>query len=120
MEHGEPSVVLIKSLSELSTVVIQTACIQAMHEQGPYDVQLSATEDFAMLKPLIRGAPAILKPYLVEKRDEIKRNIEYNKKQGNNAPKQLPAWVEIMHSTVNYSREMGWDPNGLHQLKNKA
>lgn len=62
-----------------------------------------------MLKLLIRGGPAILKPYLVAKQDEIKRDAEYNKSQGNNVPKQLSTWVELMHCMVRYSQETVWE-----------
>ncbi|KAK4810621.1 hypothetical protein QYF61_007358 [Mycteria americana] len=112
MERGEPSIIPIKSLSELSTAVTKAACIQAMHKRGSHDVPLSATVDFAMLKPLIRGAPAILKSHLVAKRDEIKKDTEHNEGLGDNAQtarKQLPTWADLMHGIVNYSREMGWD-----------
>ncbi|KAK4811160.1 hypothetical protein QYF61_019791 [Mycteria americana] len=112
MERGEPSIIPIKSLSELSTAVTKAACIQAMHKRGSHDVPLSATVDFAMLKPLIRGAPAILKSHLVAKRDEIKKDTEHNEGLGDNtqtAHKQLPTWADLMHGIVNYSREMGWD-----------
>ncbi|KAK4818861.1 hypothetical protein QYF61_020080 [Mycteria americana] len=112
MEQGEPSIIPIKSLSELSTAVTKAACIQAMHKRGSHDVPLSATVDFAMLKSLIRGAPAILKSHLVAKRDEIKKDTEHNEGLGDNAQnahKQLPTWADLMHGIVNYSREMGWD-----------
>ncbi|KAK4828563.1 hypothetical protein QYF61_027532 [Mycteria americana] len=112
MERGEPSIIPIKSLSELSTAVTKAACIQATHKQGPHDVPLSATVDFAMLKPLIRGDPAILKPHLVAKRDEIKKDTEHNEGLGDNAQnahKQLPAWAELMYNIVDYSQAMGWD-----------
>ncbi|KAK4815931.1 hypothetical protein QYF61_010188 [Mycteria americana] len=111
MERGEPSIIPIKSLSELSTAVTKAACIQAMHKRGSHDVPLSATVDFAMLKPLIRGAPAILKSHLVAKRDEIKKDTEHKEGLGDNAQnahKQLPTWADLMHGIVNYSREMGW------------
>ncbi|KAK4806261.1 hypothetical protein QYF61_013405 [Mycteria americana] len=131
MERGEPSIIPIKSLSELSTAVTKAACIQAMHKRGSHDVPLSATVDFAMLKPLIRGAPAILKPHLVAKRDEIKKDTEHNEELGDNtqnAHKQLPTWADLMHGIVNYSREMGWDdapaekqnlksPGGDHKVR---
>ncbi|KAK4810669.1 hypothetical protein QYF61_007469, partial [Mycteria americana] len=112
MEQGEPSIIPIKSLSELSTAVTKAACIQAMHKRGSHDVPLSATVDFAMLKPLIRGAPAILKSHSVAKRDEIKKDTEHNEGLGDNAQnahKQVPTRADLMHSIVNYSREMGWD-----------
>ncbi|KAK4811127.1 hypothetical protein QYF61_019758 [Mycteria americana] len=112
MEGGEPSIIPIKSLSELSTAVTKAACIQAMHKRGSHDVPLSATVDFGMLKPLIRGAPAILKPHLVAKRDEIKKDTEHNEGLGDNtqtAHKQLSTWADLMQGSVNYSRDMGWD-----------
>ena len=31
-----------------------------------------------MLKPLIKGALAMLKPYLIAKQDEIKRDTDFN------------------------------------------
>ncbi|KAK4807063.1 hypothetical protein QYF61_018404 [Mycteria americana] len=125
MERGEPSIIPIKSLSELSTAVTKAACIQAMHKRGSHDVPLSATVDFAMLKPLIRGAPAILKSHLVAKRDEIKKDTEHNEGLGDNAQtarKQLPTWADLMHGIVNYSREMGWDdaPAEKQNLKSRG
>ena len=85
--------------------------MQAMHERGPHDVSLSATVDFTMLKPLSRGAPAIAKPHLVARRDEIKKDTEHSERLGDNAQnarKQLPMWAELVYDVVNYSREMGW------------
>ncbi|KAK4828275.1 hypothetical protein QYF61_024940 [Mycteria americana] len=125
MERGEPSIIPIKSLSELSTAVTKATCIQAMHKRGSHDVPLSATVDFAMLKPLIRGAPAILKPHLVAKRDEIKKDTEHKEGLGDNAQnahKQLPTWAELMHGVVNYSCEMGWDdaPAEKQNLKSRG
>ena len=72
-----------------------------MHERAPHDVPLSTTVDFAMLKPLIRGAPTVLKPYLIAKRDEIRRDTEYNallaiEANGNAAQqaiRHLPTWA---------------------------
>jgi len=51
------------------------------------------TVDLAVLKPVIRGVPAILKPHLSAKWDEIKKDTEHNKGVGDNAQnagKQLP------------------------------
>uniref|UniRef100_A0A8C3K6U7 Uncharacterized protein n=1 Tax=Calidris pygmaea TaxID=425635 RepID=A0A8C3K6U7_9CHAR len=58
LERGEPSLIPIESLSELPTAITKAACIQAMQEKGQHDIPLSATVNFEMLKPLIRGAPA--------------------------------------------------------------
>uniref|UniRef100_A0A8C3KK66 Uncharacterized protein n=1 Tax=Calidris pygmaea TaxID=425635 RepID=A0A8C3KK66_9CHAR len=60
LERGEPSLIPI-----LPTAITKAACIQAMHEKGQHDIPLSATVDFEMLKPLIRGAP-------------IRRDTEFN------------------------------------------
>ena len=74
------------------------------------DTPISATVDYTMLKPLIRGAPAILKPYLIAKQDEIKRDTEHNEELGGDDPhRQLPTWAELMYSIVTHGHEMGWD-----------
>jgi len=73
----------------------------------------------AMLEPLIRGVPAILKTHLVVKRDKIKTDTEYKEGLGDhaqNAHKQLPAWAELMHSIINCSHEMG-APSEKQNLK---
>ncbi|KAK4810566.1 hypothetical protein QYF61_004529 [Mycteria americana] len=58
MERGEPSIIPIKSLSELSTAVTKAACIQAMHKRGSHDVPLSAAVDFAIREMGWEDAPA--------------------------------------------------------------
>ena len=86
-DQGEPSMIPIRSLSELSTAITKAACIQSMNKRGESsDTPISATVDYTMLKPLIRGAPAILKPYLIAKRDEIKRDREQNEEIGSDSP----------------------------------
>lgn len=69
LERGEPLLIPIRSVDELSTAITKAVCIQAMHKCGSFVVPISATIDYAMLKPLIKGTPAMLKPYLVAKRD---------------------------------------------------
>lgn len=114
LEGGEPP---IKSLDELSVAVTKAAFTQAMHEQAPHDVPVSTTVDFTILKPLIRGAPAVLKPYLIAKQDKIKRDTEYNvlldiEVDGNatqRAIRHLPTWAELVYDSINHGRVMGWD-----------
>ncbi|KAK4828030.1 hypothetical protein QYF61_022807 [Mycteria americana] len=111
LDQGEPSMIPIRSLNELSTAVTKATCIQAMHKCGESgDTPISATVHYTMLKPLIRGAPSILKPYLIAKQDEIKRDTEQNEEFGGDDPhRQLPTWAELMHGIVNHGHEMGWD-----------
>lgn len=109
-ERGEPSIIPIRSLNELSTAITKAACIQAMHKRESNDIPITATIDYVMLKPLLRGAPAVLKPYLIAKRHKIKRDTECKKGLGNHDPCiQLPTWAELMYSIINRAREMGWD-----------
>ncbi|KAJ7420031.1 hypothetical protein WISP_50447 [Willisornis vidua] len=49
-----------------------------MHEHSSLDVPILANVDHDMLKTLINGAPAVLKPCLIVKRDEIRRDIHFN------------------------------------------
>lgn len=119
MEQGEPSIMPIKSLRELSTTIPKAPCIQAVHEGGPHHAPLSATVDFAKLKPLTRGAPTIPMPHLVSKWGKIKGDTGYNK-EGNDAPKQLFTWAELMHGIVDYSREMGWDAAAAEKQTQKS
>lgn len=63
LERGEPLLVPIRSLNEISIAVTKAACVQTMHEHEPTDVPLSATVDYDILKLLIKGAPAVLKSY---------------------------------------------------------
>ena len=63
-----------------------------------------------MLKPLLREVPAVLKPSLMAKQDEIKRETEHNEGLGNNDHcNQLPTWADLMQCIVNHAREMVWD-----------
>uniref|UniRef100_A0A8B9NK43 Uncharacterized protein n=1 Tax=Accipiter nisus TaxID=211598 RepID=A0A8B9NK43_9AVES len=119
LERGEPLLIPIKSLNELSTVITKAACIQAMHERDPLNVPISAIVDPDMLKPLIKGAPAMLKPYLIAKRDEIRRDANFNallaireaadNKEEALVQRNLPTWATLMHDILNHGREMGWD-----------
>ena len=110
MELGEPSIIPIRSLNELSTAITKAACIQAMHQREANDIPISATIDYAMLNPLLRGALAVLKPYLIAKWDEITRDTEHCEGLGDNdRHNQLPAWAELINNIVNHAREMGWD-----------
>ncbi|KAK4806399.1 hypothetical protein QYF61_016249 [Mycteria americana] len=99
LDRGEPSIIPIRSLSELSTAVTKAACTQAMHKHGePNDTLIPATVEYTMLKPLSRGALAILKPYLIAKQDEIKRDREQNEEFDSDDPhRQLPTRAELMH-----------------------
>ena len=120
LERGEPLLIPIKSLNDLSAAFTKAACIQAMHQRKPTDVPLSATVAPAILKVLIKGAPAMLKPFLIAKRDEIQRDLNYNElvnltqTVGNSGEEELeprvsPTWATLVHETVNHAREMGWD-----------
>jgi len=74
MEQAEPPpLITIRSLNELSAAITKAACTQAMHKQEPNDIPISATIDYTTLKPLLREALAVLKPYLIAKQGEIKR-----------------------------------------------
>ncbi|KAK4806361.1 hypothetical protein QYF61_016211 [Mycteria americana] len=99
LDRGETSVIPIRSLSELSTAVTKAACTQAMHKHGePNDTLIPATVEYTMLKPLSRGALAILKPYLIVKQDETKRDREQNEEFDSDDPhRQLPTRAELMH-----------------------
>lgn len=106
-----------ESLDEASVGVTKAACTQAMHERAPRDLPVSTTVRFAILKPPIRGAPAVLKPYLIAKQDEIKRDTEYNalaavEADGNAAPRairHLPARAEPLQDSINHRGETGRD-----------
>ncbi|KAK4820512.1 hypothetical protein QYF61_000091 [Mycteria americana] len=99
LDRGEPSMIPIRSLSELSTAVTKATCIKAIHQGGESgDTLLCAPIDYTTLKPLTRGAPAILKPYSIAKWDETKRDTEQNEEFGSdNTHRQLPTWAELMH-----------------------
>lgn len=63
-----------------------------------------------MPKPLLRGVLTVLKPYLIAKQDENKRDTEHNEGLGDNDPRnQLPTWTELMHDIVKHIQEMGWN-----------
>lgn len=66
--QGEPSIRRIKSL----------ACIQATQEVSLHNTPISRTIQFTTLKPLVRGALGVVKPYLIKKQDEIKKDREQN------------------------------------------
>ncbi|XP_052631213.1 uncharacterized protein LOC128136111 [Harpia harpyja] len=115
LERGEPLLIPIKSLNELSTAITKAACIQAMHECGPLNVPISAVVDPDMLKPLIKGAPAMLKPYLIAKRDEIRRDADFNAllaireaaddEEEALVQRNLPTWATLMHDIINHGRK---------------
>ena len=115
--EGEPLFIPIRSLDELSTASIKAACIQAMQERGPIEIPILATESYDMLKPLIKGAPDALKPHLIAKSDEIKRDTDYNallairevadEQDKILAQRNLPTWAILMHDIINHGREMG-------------
>ncbi|KAM9591119.1 uncharacterized protein ACIBXB_006056 [Morphnus guianensis] len=119
LERGEPLLIPIKSLNELSTAITKAACIQAMHERSPLNVPISAIVDPDVLKPLIKGAPAMLKPYLIAKRDEIRRHTDFNAllaireaaddEEEALVQRNLPTWATLMHDIINHGQEMGWD-----------
>lgn len=71
----------------------------------------SAEVDPNIMRPLIRGAPAVLKGYLVGKRNEIRRDVAHNKALLNpQAPRRpIPTWAYISHDIVTYAKEIGWD-----------
>lgn len=63
-----------------------------------------------MLNPLLREAPAVLKPYLIAIWNEIKRDTEHNEGLGDHdLHNQLHTWAELMHGIINHACEMGWD-----------
>lgn len=68
LERGKPLLIPIKSLNTLSAAFTRAACIQAMHQCDSTDAPNSAPVTPAMLKPLIKGAPATLKPFLLQER----------------------------------------------------
>lgn len=76
--QGEPSIRPIKSLDKLSVVVTKAACIQATQEVSLHNTPISRTIQFTTLKPLVRGALGVVKPYLIKKQDEIKKDREQN------------------------------------------
>lgn len=55
-EKGEPLVIPIHSLSELSPALTKAACVQAMHEHRPENAPITTAMDCNMLNPLIKGA----------------------------------------------------------------
>lgn len=67
LERRKPLLIPIRSLNGISKAVSKAACIQVMHKRGTVDVPISATVDYNILKPLIKGASAALKPYLIER-----------------------------------------------------
>ena len=87
---GGPTAIPIRSLSELSTAVTKAACLQATNDRGAYgNYPISAPVDPQAIKPLTRGAPAVLKPYLIAKRDKIRQNIEHNAQEGQDGQPHL-------------------------------
>ncbi|GAB0205021.1 hypothetical protein GRJ2_002967700 [Grus japonensis] len=120
LERGEPPLIPIKCLNELSVAFIKAACIQAMHQHDPIDVPVLAPVDPTILKKLIKGAPATLKPFFIAKRDEIQRDLNHNelinltRAVGENEDielvrREVPTWEVLMHETIKHAREIGWN-----------
>lgn len=73
-EREELTAISIRALNELSTAVTKAACIQAMNDKGEHGNYLvSAPTDPQAMKPLTQGAPTVLKPYLITKKDETRQ-----------------------------------------------
>lgn len=53
----------------------------------------------------------MLKNHLLERQDEIKRDVMHNEAlQDPQAPRRLsPTWAELLHDVVNHARDMGWE-----------
>lgn len=107
-DRGEPTAIPIRSLSDP-----KAACLQATNDRVAHDnYPTTAPVDPQAIKPLRGGAPAIIKPYLIAKRDEIEQNIEHNTQEGEDSQLCLwpiPTWAELLHSVVNHGQELGWD-----------
>lgn len=116
-DRGEPTAISVRTLSELFTAVTKAACLNNRGARGDYPV--SAPVDPKAMKPLVKGAPAVLKLYFIAKRDEIRQNIEHNAQEGQGSQTLLwpiPTWADLMRGIVNHSWEMGWrerTPAGL-------
>lgn len=78
LRPGESSIRPIKSLDKLSVVVTKTACVQATQEVCLHNIPISRIIEFTTLKPLVRGSQGVLKPYLIKKQDEIRKDREQN------------------------------------------
>lgn len=106
-DRGEPTAIPIRSLSEPLTAIRKAACLQAMNNRDAHgDYPISAPVDPKAMKPLIRGAPAVLKLHLIAKRDEIRQNIEHNAHEGQDGQshfRPLLMWADLMHGIVNHS-----------------
>lgn len=126
LERGEPLLIPSRSINEFSTAFTKAACIQAMHQHDSTDAPISTPVTPAMLKLLIKGAPAALKHFLIAKRDEIHRNLSFNElinliqaikesksrvdeEEDETGCREVPIWAILMHKTINYMREMGSD-----------
>ena len=125
LERGKPFSIPSRSLEDLSTALTKAACIQAMRERRALDVPVSATGDPDMLNPFMRAAPAVLKPCLRAKRDEMRRDKDFNdlldrrevaeEQEEALVRRNLPALATLRHDTINHGQEMGW-----HNLSNET
>lgn len=110
-ERGEPLETPINSLFEFSPAISKAACIQAMHEHRPMNAPITAAVDYNML---IKEASALLKPYLLAKQVEIRRDAAFNAQliRGGGAalnPREITTQAAKLHSVINLAREMGWN-----------
>lgn len=91
-----------------------------MHQRCPVDVAISALGDPAILRPLIKGAPAALKPFFIAKQDEMQRDLSLNElisltravdfnEEAELVRREVPTWAVLMRETIKHAQEMGWD-----------
>ena len=83
-----------------------------MHDHSPLNVPISATVDHDMLKLLIKGAPPVLKHYLIAKQDDIRRDTDFNAllairdiavdQEAALVRRNLPTWAILTHDIINH------------------
>lgn len=78
MERREPVSICMQSVNDISSSVTKTTFLQAMYRHADKDIPISTEVDPDMLRPLVRGAPNMLKGYLVGRQDAIKRDVMHN------------------------------------------
>ncbi|XP_074965396.1 uncharacterized protein LOC142064386 [Phalacrocorax aristotelis] len=109
-DRGEPAAIPIRSLSEVSAAVTKAACLQAMNDRGAHgNYPIAAPVNPQAMRPLIKGAPAVLKQYLIAKSHEIRQSIEHNTQEGQKSLRPIPTWAELMRGIVSRGREIRWD-----------
>lgn len=92
-----------------------------MHQRDSTGAPVLAHLTPAMPKPLIKGAPAALKPFLIAKSQEIQRNLNLSElidltqaiKGGEgkdeSSRREVPVWDMIMQEPMNHMQKRGWD-----------